>query len=288
VRQDRRTAAAAVLLAAWSVAWLDPHARARAGNRLYAEGKFDEAATTYNEALVDDPDSPRLHFNLGDAQYRQGKFDDALKAFRQIPTTDDDKARTSRVAYNAGNALYKLGAAAEASKPQEALGHWAEAIAAYRRALGADPENVDAKFNHEFVAKRLADLRKKLEEQQKEDEQKKQEQQQNQKPQDQQNQEQQKDQDQAQDQKQAEQPKPDQQEPPEPPKPQQAGAQPQDEKKPDGQQAADAAGGEKKPGEMSEQEATALLDGERNDEVRPDEIVRKLQGAGVAEPARDW
>ena len=121
MRADRRTALLVLLLASTQVAWLDPHARAREGNRLYTEGKFDDAAAKYNEALVDDPDSPRLHFNLGDAQYRQGKFDEALKAFQQIPTTDDDKPRTSRVAYNAGNALYKLGAAAEGSKPQEAL-----------------------------------------------------------------------------------------------------------------------------------------------------------------------
>ncbi len=313
---DRRAALAAVVLAACSVAWLDPHARAREGNTLYADGKFDEAAAKYNEGLVDDPDSARLHFNRGDAQYRQGKFDEALKTFHQTPTTDDDKARTSRVAYNAGNALYKLGAAAEGTKPQEALGRWAEAIAAYRRALGADPDNVDAKFNHEFVAKKIEDLKKKLEEQKKQDDQQKQNQPKNQDQQNQQQEDQQQAQDQKQDQQQqqqdekqdkqdgGEQPKPEdqqqaeqqpkpaeQQKPPEDAKPQeqqQAGARPKDEPKPDAQQAAGATGGEKKPGEMSPQEATALLDGEKNDEVRPDEVVRKLQRAGVAEPEQDW
>lgn len=309
MRSDRRAALLVLLLASTQVAWLDPHARAREGNRLYAEGKFDDAAAKYNEALVDDPDSARLHFNLGDARYRQGKFDEALQAFQQIPTTDDDKARTSRVAYNAGNALYKLGAAAEAGKPQEALQRWGEAVAAYRRALGADPENVDAKFNHEFVMKRIADLKKKLEEQQKQDEQKKQEQQQQNQNQDQQKdqqqdqqQDQRQDQQQAQDkpqdqqqqegekkpddQQRAEQPKPDQQQPDQrQPEPQQQAAQ---EQTPDGQQDAAAAGGEKKPGEMSQQEATALLDGEKNDEVRPDEVVKKLMRAGEAQPAQDW
>ena len=45
---------------------------------------------------------------------------------------------------------------------------------------------------------------------------------------------------------------------------------------------------EARPGEMTRQEATALLDAERNQEVQPGEIVRRLQGAVVAEPAEDW
>jgi hypothetical protein len=39
---------------------------------------------------------------------------------------------------------------------------------------------------------------------------------------------------------------------------------------------------------MSPKEAAALLDAERNQEVRPDEVTRQLEGAAVAEPAEDW
>ena len=39
---------------------------------------------------------------------------------------------------------------------------------------------------------------------------------------------------------------------------------------------------------MSPHESEALLDGQRDQEVRPDEIVRRLQGARVAEPGADW
>src|SRR5262249_57764084 len=52
-----RGAVAALLLASMSVGWLDPHGRAREGNRLYEAGKFDDAAEQYNQALVDNPDS---------------------------------------------------------------------------------------------------------------------------------------------------------------------------------------------------------------------------------------
>ena len=253
-------ALAAVALAAVSVGWLDPHATAREASRLYAAGKFDDAAGKYNEALVDQPDSPLLHFNLGDTLYRQGKFTDAVNALQQVPWSDADPARTARVAYNIGNAKYRLGQAAEGSDTKAALGLYAEALAAYRRAMGAAPDDADAKFNHEFVEKKMADLKKKLEEQQK----------QRQEQQDRENQGQAKQDHQREQQN------------------QQPDDQQQQQQEQQQQQAAAAPAGEKKDGGMSKEEAAALLDAQRDQEVRPDEVVKKLQGAGVAEPAEDW
>ena len=257
-------ALAAVALAAVSVGWLDPHATAREASRLYAAGNFDDAAGKYNEALVDQPDSPLLHFNLGDTLYRQGKFTDAVNALQQVPGSDTDPGRTARVAYNIGNAKYRLGQAAEGSDPKAALGLYAEALAAYRRAIGAAPDDADAKFNHEFVEKKMADLKKKLEEQQKQQEQ-------DQQQQDRQNQEQAKQDQQGERQKE----RPD-------------GQQQDQQQQQQQQQATGAQAGEKQDGQMSKQEAAALLDAQRDQEVRPDEVVKRLQGAGVAEPAEDW
>ena len=254
---------AAVALAAVSVGWLDPHATAREASRLYAAGNFDDAAGKYNEALVDQPDSPLLHFNLGDTLYRQGKFTDAVNALQQVPGSDTDPGRTARVAYNIGNAKYRLGQAAEGSDPQAALGLYAEALAAYRRAMGVAPDDADAKFNHEFVEKKMADLKKKLEEQQK----------QQQEQQDRENQDQAKQDHQREQQNQ---------------QPDDRQQQQQQQQEQQQQQAAAAPAGEKKDGEMSKEEAAALLDAQRDQEVRPDEVVKKLQGAGVAEPAEDW
>ena len=262
----RRVPLAAVALAAVSVGWLDPHAKAREAARLYAAGKYDDAVTSYNEALTDQPDSPLLHFNLGDATYKQGRYTDALNAFQQVPTGDADAVRTARVAYNMGNAKYRLGEAAEASDPKAALGLYAEALVAYRRVMGAAPDDVDAKFNHEFVEKKIADLKKKLEEQQKQQDQ--QQQQQAQQPQDQQ--------------------KPEDRQPQ--PQPQNEDQQKEGAQKPDEQQNAPqpAGEGERKEGEMTQQEAAALLDSQRAQEVQPDEVTKRLQGAVVAEPEQDW
>jgi Ca-activated chloride channel family protein len=295
----RPSATASLVVAALAVtqlAWLDPHHRAREGNRLYDAGKYDEAATRYNEALVDEPDSPLLHFNLGDAAYKQGKYDEALKAFQQVPGGDENRARTARAAYNVGNTKYRLGEAAESSDPKAALGLWAEALAFYRRALGADPNDEDARVNHELVERKIAELRKKLEEQQKrEEEQKKQQEQQQQEQQEQEQQQQQQGDEQKQDQEQQEQ---EPQAQPEEQQPEEEKADEQDagqqteppEAQPPAPQAGEAQAGadEGKQEDLSRQEAAALLDAQRSEEIRPDEVVRKLQGAGVAEPRQDW
>jgi Ca-activated chloride channel family protein len=318
-----RGAAAAVVLASLSVGWLDPHASAREGNRLYDAGKYDEAVDRYHQALVDDPDSPRLHFNLGDARYKSGKYDDALASFSGV-STRDDSARTARVAYNVGNTKFRQGEATEAGDPQKTLALWTEALVAYRRALGADPDDADAKFNHELVERKIAALRKKLAEQQ--DKQKQQQQQggQQEKRDQQQNQGQQQNEDQPQDtgqqqdrqQQQAGQGK-DQED-------QQSGQQPgegeqakrdtpeqsggndddrtqQQEPKQEGdaaaqerqgkpgeqeQHAAAAGGGETR--DMTSDEAAALLDAQRTQEVQPGEIAARQQKARIAEPAEDW
>jgi len=302
----RRSPAVAMLLAIACLGWLDPYAREREGNRLFTEGKFDEAAARYNEALVDQPDSPLLRFNLGATAYRQGKFEDALASFEKVVTRDDEPARRARTAYNQGNALFRLGEATESSEPKKAIEYWTQSLVAYRRAMRADPADPDPKFNHELVAKRLEELEKKLEEEkQKQDQQQKQDQDQNQ---EQQNQEQSQDHQKQEQQKQEQQDQQQQQqgdkqdqppggkpeEPNQSKEPEQAKNPPPPEPEP----APEKDGGEDEPqaatarkageGEMSPKEAAALLDSERNQEVKPDEITRHLQGAAVAEPAEDW
>jgi Ca-activated chloride channel family protein len=314
-----RGAVAAVLIARMSVGWLDPHGTAREGNRLYDAGKYDDAAERYNQALIDDPDSPRLHFNLGDARYKAGKYDDALASFGQVPAGDADPGRTARLAYNVGNTKFRQGEAAEAKEPQKALELWAESLVAYRRALGADPDDLNAKFNHELVEKKIAALKKKLEEQQKQkqpqqDKQKdqkgqQQQQQPDQQQQDEAGQQQGEPRDQQHDQQQTEQAerqqggenggqdqqaKADQQREQEQARqdgqqsPEQKQGQAADAHDGEGAPGDDTAAGEPRAGEMTAREAAALLDAQRTQEVRPGEIVQRQQKARVAEPAEDW
>lgn len=298
---------AAWLVAVTSIAWLDPHQAVRDANRLYAEGKYEDAAAAYNAGLVDQPDSADLHFNLGDATYKQGKYEDAVSSFQKVETAGDPQ-RAGRVAYNVGNATYRQGQAVEQTDPQKALTLYAEALAAYRRALGLARDDEDSKFNHELVTKRIEDLKKKLAEQKKEQEQKQDQKQDQRQQQDDQQKDQAEDkqpkddqqdeqppQDQPQkDQKQADEPPeggdqkdqpppPDEQQPSEPSADEQQNAQQPGENPPP-----EAVAGEPKDGELSKGEAAAILDSQRNEEVSPEDIIKKLQGARVAEPAQDW
>jgi len=79
-----------ILLAAMAV-WIFP-GRAMAGdisaefnaaNKLYAEGKFAEAATAYEKILQSGAVSPALYFNYGNAEFKSGNFGRAIAAYRQ-------------------------------------------------------------------------------------------------------------------------------------------------------------------------------------------------------------
>ncbi len=54
-----------------------------AANKLYAEGKFAEATTTYDAILKTGAQSPVLLFNAGNAAFKAGHLGKAIAAYRQ-------------------------------------------------------------------------------------------------------------------------------------------------------------------------------------------------------------
>jgi Flp pilus assembly protein TadD len=72
------------------------------GNRLFAEGKFEEAALNYQNALTQDPRSAEFHYRLGLAESKLGNNGDAYREFNAAlalaPTREDiivDRANLS-------------------------------------------------------------------------------------------------------------------------------------------------------------------------------------------------
>ncbi len=136
------------------------------GNRLYGEEKYDEANNRYQDALLEDPGSPLIQFNVGDVLYKKGNFEKSMESFQKAVDADDPMVQ-SQVYYNIGNSLYR----------QNKL---PESILAYEQALKLNPGDQDAKYNLEFVRNKLKENAQPENQQQQQQEQQQQQQQQQQ------------------------------------------------------------------------------------------------------------
>jgi Ca-activated chloride channel homolog len=280
----QRAAAALILLCLPSlVGWLDPPGdRAAEGNTLYDAGKYDDAVSKYGEGLIDAPASSLLQFNLAAALYKQGKYDEAIAALTKAAASGEPQW-VARANYNMGNANYRLGSNAEASDPQAAIKRYEEALACYKRSMVADAADDDAKLNHEFVTRKLEELKKRLEEQkQKQDQQ----QQQDQQKQDQQQQQDQEKQDQQQ-QDQAQQQDQDQQQQQQQQQQQEQAAQDQQQQDRDKQQQQEA---QQQPSDQAQDQQQQQQQGQQAGEQQQAEpqpqAEQQPQPAGGAQEAR--
>lgn len=120
----------------------------RRGNALMRQDQFAEAADAYRSGLARfesaEPDGVRsgLLRNLAAALFRQDDFEGAQNAADAAYQLAPDAPAASLAAYNGGNAAFK----AEELQP---------ALDRFRQALLQDPSNANARFNYEFVKRRL-------------------------------------------------------------------------------------------------------------------------------------
>lgn len=130
----------------------------QSAERAYHAGQFDRAEAEYSKAQKAAPDDTRLSFDLGDAAYRKGDFDAAAKAFETTLRSDDLKLQ-SEAYYNLGNARYRIGEHALAGNDIDATRReWKQAVSRYEGALALDSKDQDARDNLELVKRRLAEL----------------------------------------------------------------------------------------------------------------------------------
>lgn len=316
-RRDRDGTRSAARLGVILAALLLSPTRASAASagdaaRLYEDENFEAAIEAYQE-LVEDADDPRLDLNLGSAAYRAGAFSDAAGAFARALRAEDQTLR-EQAFYDLGNAQYRIGEETVETSPQETIAAWEQAVAAYDEALSLDENDEDARFNRDFVQRKLDEL-KQEQEQQDQDENEQDEENEPQDEQDEQEQEssdQQQDpqdqdpeQDQSEDPDQDSPPNQDDQEPPpqkdpedepedEPEEPKGDGdeeeedqsppeGEDQDEAPPDGSPQEQA---EPPPGQLSPQEARDLLDSLQGDEEFMPMVP--MAPADSSEDPRDW
>ncbi|PWC53915.1 hypothetical protein TSO221_09280 [Azospirillum sp. TSO22-1] len=108
-----------------------------AGIGLHGQGRLEDAATAFRDAVEADPAFAEAHFNLGNTLARCGRWDEAVAAYRAAAGLAPAAAEPS---FALGVAYEQLGYARAAS------GRLAEATAAYRAALLFRPEASAAHF----------------------------------------------------------------------------------------------------------------------------------------------
>ncbi len=129
----------------------------RKGNQLYKEKKYDEAIKNYNEAQITMPDSEVVNFDTGAALYKKGDYEKAMDSFIKGLTTEDP-ALESKANYNIGNSKYRQAELKENTELEVAIALCREALDYYKRAIELNEKDKDAKYNHEFVEKKLKTL----------------------------------------------------------------------------------------------------------------------------------
>jgi tetratricopeptide (TPR) repeat protein len=132
-----------------------PRSAMREGLREYREERFREAADAFRAAAEHAPgarlDPARALYNHANALYQQGRFEEAAAAYEEaLRSTDLDVQQSAH--FNRGNALLAQAyQRAEAQEYDAAKALTERALDGYRNALLLQPDDRDAKINYELA-----------------------------------------------------------------------------------------------------------------------------------------
>ena len=136
------------------------HAVGRAlttGNRLYAEEAFEKALEAYNAGLQKEPENKMLNYNAAQACYQMKAYDKAIELYGKASATVD-------LYLNWGNSSLRLGDGTEDANQK--LQHYANALDAYKQGILAFPQDIELKYNYEYVLEKLKELQNNMQNQQ--------------------------------------------------------------------------------------------------------------------------
>ena len=150
------------LLSSSDCLWASARSKVKQGNRYFNQKKYEKSIERYRDAQIDSPESKEIYFNIGNSLYRTGKHEDAMKEYEKS-TYSKDTLLQSEAYYNMGNSLYRQG-------------NMPESIVYYKKALELNPEDEDAKYNIEFVQKKIKEMMDKQKDQPQDQQQKQQKQ----------------------------------------------------------------------------------------------------------------
>jgi len=121
------------------------------GNAAYLAGEYDKALSSYDEASVEAPESPRIYFNKGAALYQKGDYSGAAEAFEKAALKSKDIQFEAKSKFNLGNCAYREAERRQDSDLNKALEACTKSIRHYQEALALVPDFHEAAENIQVV-----------------------------------------------------------------------------------------------------------------------------------------
>ncbi|WP_022668144.1 vWA domain-containing protein [Desulfospira joergensenii] len=111
------------------------------GIQAFDSGDFKTAKKHFIDAQLENPDDPRLYYNIGTAAYMDQEYEQAEKNFAQAAQSPDPEL-SHNARFNLANTRYRMGKLEEAAREYEEI-------------LKAFPGDKEARENLEFVKEKL-------------------------------------------------------------------------------------------------------------------------------------
>lgn len=130
------------------------------GNEYYDGGDYRQALEAYHEGLERRADDPLLNYNAGQAAYYAGDYSQSADLFGKAPERPNTYLQ-------AGNASLALGDAAEDANQK--LQQYGRALQTYKEGILAFPDNLELKYNYEYVKQKLEQQEQEQQQQEQQD-----------------------------------------------------------------------------------------------------------------------
>jgi tetratricopeptide (TPR) repeat protein len=130
----------------------------RQGNQLYAQGKFNKAIDSYEQALLEKPHVLEPKYNKANSYYRLDDLAEAMDLYKEVAAESKDMELVSKAKYNLGNCYFQRGSKQRDSDLQKALEDLKTSITNWRQVLDIDPKNEKAAKNIEVARLIIKDI----------------------------------------------------------------------------------------------------------------------------------